>query len=274
VTTVPAIVRRLAEEPEVFVTDTPPPTRRIVTPSYRLTLSPSPTQTLVSAVRTTPDKLDALIGEIRGTLRELKYSGCVWSVGPSSEPHGLSAMLAARGFVPATRPPYETEQAAMALASAPPPPRPGVEARQVRDFEEYKLALNICLDAFGEDEEAKAAWMAAAPNLWQLGESAKLTHLAFVDGKPLGFAFAVPTRAGVVLGGGGVLPSARGRGAYRALIAARWELAVRLGTPALVIQAGAMSRPIVERCGFETICRLEVFDDSVIWNEGAAGRAA
>src|SRR3954466_5576729 len=43
---------------------------------------------------------------------------------------------------------------------------------------------------------------------------------------------------------------ARGRGAYRALIRARWDDAAALGTPALITQGGSMSRPILERLGF------------------------
>ena len=49
------------------------------------------------------------------------------------------------------------------------------------------------------------------------------------------------------------LPRARGRGAYRALLRARWDDAVALGTPALITQGGSMSRPILERLGFERV---------------------
>ena len=45
----------------------------------------------------------------------------------------------------------------------------------------------------------------------------------------------------------------RGRGAYRALVRARWDVAVERGTPALTVSAGAMSRPILERLGFVTV---------------------
>jgi len=86
-------------------------------------------------------------------------------------------------------------------------------------------------------------------------------HLAFVDGRPVGFAMSAVAPEGLLLGGSGVLASARGRGAYRALLSARWESAVALGTPVLVIQAGMMSRPILERCGFEQVCRIEVLED-------------
>jgi GNAT superfamily N-acetyltransferase len=68
----------------------------------------------------------------------------------------------------------------------------------------------------------------------------------------------------VLLGGGAVLPQYRGRGVYRALVASRWEAAVEMGKPALTVHAGAMSRPILERCGFEEVCRVEVLADTGI----------
>ena len=64
----------------------------------------------------------------------------------------------------------------------------------------------------------------------------------------------------IELANAGVLPAYRGRGIYRALVRARWDEAVRRGTPVLVTQAGAMSRPILEELGFRvvgTILRLE-----------------
>jgi hypothetical protein len=54
----------------------------------------------------------------------------------------------------------------------------------------------------------------------------------------------------------------RGRGIYRALVRARWDEAERRGTPALVVQAGKMSRPILERLGFETVCEVHTLVDS------------
>ncbi|MGH3102662.1 MAG: GNAT family N-acetyltransferase, partial [Gaiellaceae bacterium] len=57
------------------------------------------------------------------------------------------------------------------------------------------------------------------------------------------------------------LPNARGRGAYRALVAARWAAAVARGTPALITQAGAMSRPILNRLGFRELAEIRIFLD-------------
>ena len=61
--------------------------------------------------------------------------------------------------------------------------------------------------------------------------------------------------------GGATLPEARGRGVYRALVAARWEDAVARGTPALVTQAGAQSRPILARLGFRELCEIRILLD-------------
>ena len=58
-----------------------------------------------------------------------------------------------------------------------------------------------------------------------------------------------------------MLPEARGRGAYRALVRARWEHAAERGTPLLVVQAGAMSGPVLTRLGFETHGELGLLVD-------------
>ena len=65
--------------------------------------------------------------------------------------------------------------------------------------------------------------------------------------------------------GGATLPEFRGRGAYRALIAERWRVAARDAPtrPALVTQAGAMSRPILAALGFIAVGRVEFLVDDV-----------
>jgi predicted acetyltransferase len=70
-------------------------------------------------------------------------------------------------------------------------------------------------------------------------------------------AYAAYTPWGLLLFGGATVEPARGRGAYRALVAARAREAQERGTPALVVHAGAMSRPILERLGFEQVSRID-----------------
>jgi GNAT superfamily N-acetyltransferase len=260
-------IRRFAEEPESELAVPPPPAQRIVRASFTLSLSPTPSHATVSRVRTTVNEVDQTIAEVRGLLRAHGYVGCSWYLGPSCRPDGLPALLAERGFVPSTRPPFEPVYTALSLTAPPPPraPTPGVEARVVRDLDEYRAAFRAGLEGHNESEEDIRRWLAAAPAFWHHESGiAKQTHIAFVDGIVAGLGFFAPGPAAVLLGGSAVLAPFRGRGVYRALIASRWREAVKLGKPALTVHAGAMSRPILARCGFETICHVDVVADTTL----------
>jgi GNAT superfamily N-acetyltransferase len=260
---IPKAIQRFAEEPDAFLAPPAPPGRRIRTDRFTLGLSPSPTMSIVSSLSASEGELDGVIADVRRLAIEAGYVRTTWVIGPSARPTGLPALLAARGFVPATRAPLEPHQTGMALFEPPPPAT--LEARAVRSFEEYLEAQRIAVAAFGQSDQDAAGWRAAAPALWKQHDAGQLiTYLAFLEGRAVGFAFAAIGGPGVFLGGSGVLPEARGRGAYRALLAVRWEDAVRLGTPTLVIQAGAMAQPILERCGFQTVCRIDLMDDPAV----------
>jgi hypothetical protein len=77
----------------------------------------------------------------------------------------------------------------------------------------------------------------------------------------VGFGRAIHMDDAVALFGGSVVPAARGRGVYRALVRARWDHAVARGTPVLVVQAGAMSRPVLSGLGFESHCEVRLMVD-------------
>jgi hypothetical protein len=257
-------VRRFAEEPYHELPEPWLPGRRIIRPRFTLALSPSPTLASLAHLRTTPADLDDTIAEARGILRAHGYVACGWYIGPSSEPSGVERLLVERGFRPATRPPFEPGFTAMTLTREPPVPpvAPGVEARPVRTLDEYRAALRVGLVAHGESEEAIAKWVDAAAAGWDHPSGlARMTHVAFADGEVAGLGMVTYGLSAVFLAGGAVLAPFRGRGVYRALVASRWRAAVALGKPALAVQAGAMSRPILARCGFEEVCRLEVLLD-------------
>jgi hypothetical protein len=86
---------------------------------------------------------------------------------------------------------------------------------------------------------------------------------ASVDGTVVGTAAAVIGTSGVNLFGGSVVSWARGKGVYRALTHARWKFAVERGVPALTVQAGRMSRPIVEQLGFTMVAPVLVYVDEL-----------
>jgi predicted GNAT family acetyltransferase len=89
-----------------------------------------------------------------------------------------------------------------------------------------------------------------------------IVYLAYLDDLPVARGSASFSEHGVTLFGGSTLPEARGRGAYRALVAARWADALARGTPALVTQASPMSRPILARLGFREVCEIRILLDA------------
>jgi len=138
-----------------------------------------------------------------------------------------------------------------------PPAVDGVDVRRIETFAEHLTGLEIILASSRWTEEGAARQRAdAAETFERRRERPGGEWLAFVDGRAVAWAGAVAGPRGLYLSGGATLPEARGRGCYRALIRARWDEAVRRGTPALVVHAQESSRPILERCGFERVCTM------------------
>jgi len=175
----------------------------------------------------------------------------------------LHARLGLLGLVPDAD---EAVLAAMALAAPPPPGPPEVVARPVRSLEEYRAGVEIELEAFALDAALHEEIRAAAARRYEQEHAAGQAprFLAFLDGDPVATATAITAERGLFLIGGATRADARGRGAYRALVRARWDFAVERGTPGLVVTAGRHSRPILERLGFETVARLRLYDDPTI----------
>lgn len=164
------------------------------------------------------------------------------------------ALVAAGARRPA--PPLEWKFTALASATAPPAVA-GFEIRRIESFDDYLIGLEIALSAEQYTDEAREHRRAEAKETYARRKSGpSMEWLASIDGEPVAHARAFPGPRGLLLDGGATLPSARGRGAYRALIAARWDEAVARGTPALVVQAQETSRPTLERCGFEPVCTM------------------
>ncbi len=92
-------------------------------------------------------------------------------------------------------------------------------------------------------------------------ESPIIRHAVWLDGQLVCTGTAAPTPHGFLLYGGATLPSARGRGAYRSLVRARWDDSVSWGTPVLITQGGSMSRPILERLGFAPVGHVQMLVD-------------
>ena len=164
------------------------------------------------------------------------------------------ALVAAGARAPGA--PLDAEFTALATATAPPGVA-RVAVRRIESFDDYLVGLEIALSAEQYTDDVRARRRREAKAMWERRRSGpSMEWLASIDGEPVAHARAYPGPRGLLLDGGATLPSARGRGAYRALVAARWEEAVARGTPALVVQAQETSRSILERCGFEVVCTM------------------
>ena len=218
--------------------------------------SAHPSWNVAQRFRLTPETIDSTLEEVHALLRERGRSACTWEVGSSATPTDLAEQLRARGLVD-DHDPYVV---GMVLGAPPPAPPEDIEAREARGFEEFRAANRVAETAFGgnvvmDDEQLRTRYEE------KLATGGWKTFVALVDGEIVGSAGSTYLDGAVTLNGGAVLPHARGRGAYRTLVAARWADAVERGTPALVTQAGAMSRPILERLGFRTVAEITILLD-------------
>jgi GNAT superfamily N-acetyltransferase len=217
--------------------------------------SRQPWATVVQRVRLRPDEVEDVVAEVRGLLRRLDRPVSTWEIGSAATPADLVERLQALGMVPDREP----LAVGMVLTEPPPPAPAAIAVARVESVDDYLAAVRVFHEAFDVPEEARRVERADAVH--ELAVPTSALYLARLDGEPVAAARATFAEHGVVLNAGSTLPHARGRGAYRALVAARWEEAVRRGTPALITQAGAQSRPILRRLGFREVAQIRILLD-------------
>ena len=183
-----------------------------------------------------------------------------WWLGWSAAPPDAREQLLGLGLVP-----DEVPTLTGMTCSIAPPEVADVEVRLVETAAEYEATIEIDWEVWQLSERERDERRAIEIDRWEAMHRAGVVHhyAAFVDGERVGFGRAIDMMGGVALFGGAVLPEARGRGAYRALVRARWEHAAERGTPLLVVQAGDMSRPVLARLGFESHGELSLLVDRV-----------
>jgi GNAT superfamily N-acetyltransferase len=139
----------------------------------------------------------------------------------------------------------------------------GVRVTRVETFEEFAAGVRLTGLAFSMSAEEIAGTEAQLDDLWKdyLASDANQRWNAYLDGELVGTAGATSGDGGMNLFGGAVHPNGRGHGVYRALVQARWESAVEQGNPWLTVQAGRMSRPILERLGFSIVAEMPTYLD-------------
>lgn len=261
---VPRAVRDLALHPFRELPPSPG-SERVERDGYLLLLNPFPSAQIVEPVDVAPDDVAEAVESVRRLARERGKSLLAWWIGP--EQRELEQPLETAGLVHQDTPGFEAVENAMVILE---PPRAKAEARVdvklTETFEEFMAAAQVGMDAFDFPEAMRAEFMAEAQTRWDeytTPWNPGRQFIASIDGRVVGTAFAALGAAGVNLFGGAVLEEARGLGVYKALIAARWEAAVARGTPALTVQAGRMSKPIVESVGFAEVGQAHLYIDTL-----------
>lgn len=232
----------------------------IVTPRYEITLQPDfpiPGPNSVSWVRCRADEVDDVIREARATIRQ-RGLPVMWILDPETLPVDFAERLIAHGARPDL---HGAESKVMVLPSEAVVDAPQVAGLRIIDAlvdaEAFQQADRANTEAFGADSLGDDANRVAARerrrrNLVAAGNRHIL--LASVDGEPAGSgSLGLYPPDGAKMNGGAVRPKFRGRGVYRALVAARVEIARRAGVPGLAVWGGDMSRPILERMGFRVV---------------------
>jgi GNAT superfamily N-acetyltransferase len=204
----------------------------------------------VSRIRLSPSDADRRIDDIRQWFATRGRASFTWWVGAAATPGDLIDRLVAHG---ASLEPNDPVQTPMVLDREPPPGPDDVEIRSVDTLEDFRVMWEIDYEGFRMPESDREEARARLAEDWEhvRADPRRLRYLALIDGEPIGYGMMVILTDGLpYLNGGATLPSARGRGAYRALVRARWDEAVRRGAASLVVTAGKHSRPILERLGF------------------------
>ena len=215
--------------------------------------------TFVQRLRLAADEVEGTYEEIRRLVAERNHYNTTWWIDDRAAPVDLIERLIALGLRPAEEPRLEPHGTGLALLAEPPTVE-GVTAREVESQEEWIQASEIGNEVFDVPAADREAQRRTAEERFQEQRETDsgARFLAWVDGRPAASATVVWAPLGGLCLVGATLEWARGRGAYRALVRARWDAAVARGTPALVVNAGRMSRPILERLGFVAVADLDV----------------
>jgi len=204
-------------------------------------------------------ELDELI-ERQQAVFAARGEAVEWKTRAHDQPDDLTDRLLAAGFVPEDR---ETVVVAsvddLGTATAARPPA-GVRLRTTQDPQDMRRIGVMETKVWGDDRgwlgEELVATVAAEPRLTHVFVAEAEQGGAGADAGEVvsaGWVTLTPGTEFAGLWGGSTLAGWRGRGIYRALVAARARLAREHGVRYLQVDASDDSRPILERLGFVAI---------------------
>jgi hypothetical protein len=259
-TTIAGAVRLLAEDQSADYAPWPG-SELVHGPGFDVWFGPAyyPDLTVVRHVRLPEVGVEEVVEAVRNLIRARGRNRALWSVGASSTPADLADRLESLGMQPDTDPMLK----AIVLRHPHDDISSDIVVRRATSLEDFRSFFHIQQAAFETDPDIVARGEPHIDEVYDAERSADhvATYLAFLDGEAVATARATFTDIGVVLNGGSTLHRARGRGAYRALVSARWKDAVDRGTPCLTTLARPTSYPILKRMGFEDVCDVRMFVD-------------
>ncbi len=174
--------------------------------------------------------------------RGLKFR---WNAGPGSGPADLGERLARRGLT-------LSSGRGMARSTDSSGDVTGVA---VVDHSTLDQFTQVMAEGWGSDP---AALLELHRHV--LAEGRQFMFIAYDDGVPAATASYFACERSAYLIGGVVLPAYRGRGLYRALVHARLAHARARGLDIATSHAReSTSAPILEKLGFETVCRMAMY---------------
>jgi GNAT superfamily N-acetyltransferase len=252
--------RRLAEDAFAY-TPLWPAFEREEHDGYVLFHGPNPHHLFALALRLRlGTDIEANVEAVRRWFAERGRRELTWLVGDSSTPSDLAERLLALGAEPDAKEPV---YAGMVLTTAPPAVG-GIEVRPIETFEEYAAVRELGWDLLGLSEEERGESRARLEATWAEYQDIDIVNFAaFVAGRVVAAGGVQFTPHGAYIAGASTRPEYRGRGCYRALVRARWDAAVARKTPLLAVQAGQMSKPILERLGFRQIATVRALIDRI-----------
>jgi len=226
----------------VFV---PPDAEDIVTDDYRVIVYGGRGPSVQWSSTTRP--LDEVIAEVRGKTRE--GTKLRWWVNDRTQPSDTAEVLLSKGFKVfevlevLARPLTGDLTDELAIPA-------DVTVRPALDAETIERAAAIDSEVFGWPPPSRNELDHEIAAI-ERGELSPRRFVAELDGELVGSAGYTLMGDVVGLWGAGVLEKARGRGVYRALIAARCQAALADGaTLALVRARTTTSAPTLRRIGF------------------------
>ncbi|MGF1468068.1 MAG: GNAT family N-acetyltransferase [Sandaracinaceae bacterium] len=228
-----------------------PDSRVVRRPGWYQLITPSAPGTLLNEVilsRVAPAEAERCIDDVVATYRATGHP-VKWCVGPWTEPADFGDRLARRGF-------RSWDVRGMAIATSRQVAAP--DAVSVVEVGEHELHAYLTTSMRGwsipteqrtAELELHRAALRASPRLARF-------FAALVNGDTVGTTGLFLKEGHAYLVGAQVLPAFRGRGVYRALVAARLAFLARAGVELAVTHAReATSAPVLEHLGFETLFR-------------------